>query len=147
MRYRKFIIFCFLLDRISKFLAVKYLSNGSININENISLNLFINHGFALGFLNTIAYNSYIIFLLLSIIIFLVIYTYVKSYNQGSIFAESLVIVGAFSNLIDRIIYNGVIDFIDINIASFHIPVFNLSDFMIVVGILIMFKNIIFQKD
>lgn len=46
--------------------------------------------------------------------------------------------VGAFSNLIDRWLYGGVIDYIQIWI----LPVFNIADVMIVAGLLVLFFRI-----
>jgi len=43
-----------------------------------------------------------------------------------------LIAAGAFSNLIDRLLYGCVIDFIDIKI--FHYPFFNLADVFITIG-------------
>jgi len=47
--------------------------------------------------------------------------------------ATSLIIIGALSNLIDRLIFSYVIDYINI----FIWPIFNLADVMIVIGIFI----------
>ncbi len=46
--------------------------------------------------------------------------------------ATSLVIVGAFSNLMDRFLMGYVVDYINISIW----PIFNLADCMIVIGLL-----------
>jgi len=52
--------------------------------------------------------------------------------NLWQLTAFSLIILGALSNLIDRIIFGYVIDYINL----FIWPVFNLADCMIVVGVL-----------
>ena len=49
-----------------------------------------------------------------------------------SLLGLSLIILGALSNLLDRLIFGYVIDYINI----FIWPVFNLADAMIVVGII-----------
>ena len=53
--------------------------------------------------------------------------------NLWEFTASSLIILGALSNLIDRLIFGYVIDYIDL----FFWPVFNLADVMIVGGIMI----------
>ena len=52
--------------------------------------------------------------------------------NIWQIFALSLIILGALSNVLDRLIFGFVIDYVNI----FIWPVFNLADCMIVVGVL-----------
>jgi len=46
----------------------------------------------------------------------------------------SLVIGGAIGNVIDRICYGYVIDFLDIYIGSSHWPAFNVADSAICIG-------------
>ncbi|MFA5188808.1 MAG: signal peptidase II [Patescibacteria group bacterium] len=53
--------------------------------------------------------------------------------NLWEFAATSLIILGALSNLLDRLFYGYVIDYINIRIW----PVFNLADVMIVAGIFI----------
>ena len=56
---------------------------------------------------------------------------YLKSGDLKSLFAISMVIVGALSNLIDRFALGFVVDYINI----FIWPIFNLADCLIVAGI------------
>ena len=48
--------------------------------------------------------------------------------------ALSLVLGGAFGNLVDRVFYGYVIDFIDVYYANWHWPTFNIADSAIVIG-------------
>jgi signal peptidase II len=47
----------------------------------------------------------------------------------------SLILSGAIGNLIDRVRYGEVVDFLDFYISSFHWPAFNIADSAICVGI------------
>ena len=58
---------------------------------------------------------------------------YFLKQNFIALFAISLLMVGAFSNLLDRLLFGYVIDYINV----FIWPVFNLADCLIVLGILI----------
>lgn len=47
----------------------------------------------------------------------------------------ALVIGGAIGNVIDRLLYGAVVDFIDWHVAGYHWPAFNLADSAISVGV------------
>ena len=49
--------------------------------------------------------------------------------------AIALILAGAVGNLIDRVRFGYVIDFIDVHAYGFHWPAFNLADSAIVVGV------------
>ncbi len=53
--------------------------------------------------------------------------------------ALSLIVAGAVGNLIDRLKYGFVIDFLDIYWKDYHWPAFNVADSAIVVGVSLMF--------
>ena len=52
--------------------------------------------------------------------------------------AWSLVLGGALGNLIDRILYGYVIDFLDVYVGEWHWPAFNVADSAITVGVIML---------
>lgn len=52
--------------------------------------------------------------------------------------ALALVLGGAVGNLIDRLAYGYVIDFLDVYYASWHWPAFNIADSAITLGVVLM---------
>lgn len=50
--------------------------------------------------------------------------------------AAALVLGGAISNLIDRLMLGSVTDFIDLHIGDIHWPAFNIADSAIVLGVI-----------
>ena len=50
-----------------------------------------------------------------------------------------MVLGGAFGNIIDRIRYGAVVDFIDLYFGSYHWPSFNLADSFICIGMGLLF--------
>lgn len=62
--------------------------------------------------------------------------------------AISLVIGGAIGNAIDRIRFNGVIDFLDFHAFGWHYPAFNVADSCIVVGVfMLIIYSLFFEKS
>jgi signal peptidase II len=57
--------------------------------------------------------------------------------EKGLITALSLIIGGAIGNLMDRILYGEVIDFLDFYWLHYHWPAFNVADSCITIGVLI----------
>lgn len=52
--------------------------------------------------------------------------------------ALSLVLGGAIGNLIDRLAYGYVIDFLDVYYGTWHWPAFNIADSAITLGVILM---------
>lgn len=52
--------------------------------------------------------------------------------------AIALVLGGAIGNLIDRIRFGYVVDFIDVHVQGWHWPAFNLADGVIVLGVILL---------
>ena len=57
-----------------------------------------------------------------------------------------MVFSGAIGNLIDRILYHEVIDFLDFFYNGYHWPAFNIADSCITIGVVFMFIDL-FQQD
>jgi len=49
-------------------------------------------------------------------------------------FALTLILGGAIGNVIDRILYGAVVDFLDFHVAGWHWPAFNVADSAITIG-------------
>lgn len=102
-------------------------------INKFFSITFAKNTGVAFSFLEG---KIPLIIMMTTIVIFIIL-KYIKSTNPNKIesICYGLVLGGAIGNLIDRIIYGYVIDFLDFNIFGYSFPIFNLADTFIVIGI------------
>lgn len=59
--------------------------------------------------------------------------------------ALSLVLGGALGNVIDRLRFGAVVDFLDFHIAGWHWPAFNVADSAITIGVGLMLLHQLFQ--
>jgi signal peptidase II len=66
--------------------------------------------------------------------------------ETGLITALSFIIGGAIGNLVDRVLYGEVIDFVDFYWSNYHWPAFNVADSCITVGVLITLYYLIRAK-
>jgi len=58
----------------------------------------------------------------------------------------ALILGGAIGNLIDRLRFGKVVDFLDFYIGSYHWPAFNVADSAITVGVSIFLIHLLFKK-
>ncbi len=74
-----------------------------------------------------------------------------RSYGRRSAWytvALGLIAGGALGNMIDRIRFGFVVDFLDVYLRTYHWPAFNVADAAITVGVtLFIVKNILFDSQ
>jgi len=102
------------------------------------------NTGAAFGFLNRApaAFREpfFIVVPLIAMAVILVIFLRLKEDQNLMAGSLSLVLAGAIGNLIDRLRFGFVIDFLDFHWAEkYHWPAFNIADSCIVVGVAVLF--------
>ena len=125
-----------LLDQLTKLLIKQNLRlNQSIPIIKNVlHLTYVTNTGSAFGLFKSL--NVFFVFF--SIIVIIAIFYYLKKKikeNEKLLqFAIGLLLGGTFGNLIDRLMYGFVIDFIDFRIW----PVFNVADSAVTISIMLL---------
>lgn len=81
------------------------------------------------------------IFIILGIlvIIFILRYLQKEKLNKFKVAYYSLLIGGIVGNLFDRIVYNGVVDYLDFNLFGYNFPVFNIADSCIFISVCLIF--------
>lgn len=130
-----------LLDQITKIIVCEYLTSVKL-IPNFFNLTYVENTGGAWGILN----NNMLILICVSVITLLIINKYINSdvaITKLSCICYGLLIGGIFGNLFDRIFRGYVVDFLDFNIFGYNFPVFNIADMLIVIGVIIMFIEVI----
>lgn len=119
-----------------------------IEITSNFNLVLGWNRGVSFGLFNQDStYGPYILTAVaLAIVIGLSIWLW-KSTTHWSAIALGLVIGGAIGNVIDRIQYGAVVDFLDFHAFGYHWPAFNVADSAICVGAVLLILESLFIRD
>ena len=132
------IVFIFI-DQISKGLVNIYMNlNDSITlINNFFNLTYVHNYGAAFSMLSGARY----IFIFITIIALNLIYLFFikdKKLNNLEIVIYSMLLAGIIGNLIDRILFGYVLDFLDFNIFGYDFAIFNIADSFIVVSVILL---------
>ena len=140
----------FLVDQISKYYIINIFKfqNDSIYLTSFLNFQLIWNEGIAFGLLNfdnNFYYN--LITLMITTVIVILLFLTIKNQDQYSYF-YSIIAGGALGNLIDRIRYSSVPDFIDFHISNFHWFVFNIADIFVSLGVFcLIIAEIFFNKN
>lgn len=95
------------------------------------------NRGAAFGFLNRSDIEwQFWLFLGATIVAAMAIWGLVRNSRHDPLLFSSLGLIlgGAFGNLIDRIRFRAVVDFLDFYVGDWHWPAFNVADIAICVG-------------
>ena len=93
------------------------------------------NTGISFGILSN---HTFIIICLTILIIIYMIYESIKNKNNKLLLvSSSLIISGAFGNLIDRLFRGYVVDFISFTLFKREMAIFNLADMFITFGIIL----------
>ena len=133
-------------DVISKlFISNILILNRSITIIPNF---FYLTYTHNYGGAWSIFDNSTLFITIVSFLIIIGIIYYLfknKVTRKIEIVGYSLLLGGAIGNLIDRIVYGYVIDFLDFHILGYDFPIFNIADIGIVIGIILLLVSMILE--
>jgi len=126
-----------LLDQLTKLLIVgQYPLGWSQSVTHFFNLVRVHNTGAAFSFLASASGWQRWFFTGLGAVAAVLIVWMLRSHPGQKLFgfALSLILGGAIGNVIDRLMYGHVVDFLDVHWAGWHFPAFNLADSAITVG-------------
>lgn len=136
-------IFFVALDRFLKFLAVNYYNNNSVElVNNFFKFEFTPNYNIAFS----IPLRGYPLTALIFLLMLWLIYYFlanIKNKESDNVLYLFWVILGAASNLSDRLKFGYVIDYFDLK----YFTVFNLADCLIVFGALGIIWRLFRQKE
>ena len=147
MKNRKYIyiiaITTILLDQFSKLIVQRTMNVfQEINVIPNFFSLVFVkNTGAAFSILE----DATVFLVILSVVFLVGLNNYMKKEQETldklSILSLGIIIGGVFGNLIDRILYKSVIDFLSFNLFGYDFPIFNMADIGITVGVFLLFLD------
>ena len=141
-----------LIDQITKTLVHTHMSlyESRSLIEGFFCLTYIRNPGAAFGFLTSAAplFRSLFLIAVTLVAMMLILLYLSKSRKEPPLltFSLALILSGAAGNLIDRVRYGEVIDFLDLYIGTHHWPAFNLADSAISVGAALMIWEMVKRR-
>jgi signal peptidase II len=124
-------------DQFTKVLIVGYYQLGdSTQVASFFNVVRVHNSGAAFSFLAGASGWQRWFFTAIGVVAAAVILWLLKSHAGQKLFAFALACIlgGAIGNLIDRVMYGYVVDFLDFHLRGWHFPAFNIADSAITVG-------------
>jgi signal peptidase II len=132
------IIATVLIDQWSKWAVFALLekeSGATLPLTGFLNFVMVWNRGISFGLFGKLEY-SHIIFAVIALILTIILLVWmVKAKNTLLTVALGLITGGAIGNIIDRVRFGAVADFIDFYIKEYHWPAFNIADSAVCVGV------------
>ncbi len=147
MRWLWLSVVVVILDQISKFHASEYLLNQPpIVITSWLNFILAHNYGAAFSILG----GQRLLLAGLSAVVSIVLIVWISRLPKNTFWLPcclALILGGAVGNLIDRVWFGYVVDFIDFHINTWHFATFNVADVAISVGAVMMLIDAFFLSN
>ncbi len=145
LKYLFITILVIVFDQASKWLMMSWLSlYETVVVMPYFNLTMAHNEGAAFSFLAQAGGWQRWFFIGLALIISVVLFVWLaklKPTEKLEAISLSLILGGAIGNVIDRISYGYVVDFIDLHIGHNHWPVFNIADSAICIGAILLIAD------
>lgn len=129
-------------DQLTKWAAVKFLvRHVEVAVMPFLNLTLVHNTGAAFGFLASAGGWQKWFFIVIALAACGIVVYMLRRLTAGDLqlgVALALILGGAVGNLIDRVLYGYVIDFVDFYVGHWHWPAFNVADSTITIGAILL---------
>ena len=137
----------FALDQATKWWIVTEVMNPPrfIPVFQSFNLVMGWNRSVSFGIFDSASPSNQWLLICLALIIVAILLVWLKRANSRLIsVALGMIIGGALGNVMDRIHYGAVADFLDFYIGEFHWPAFNVADAGITIGVIILVLESLF---
>jgi len=126
----------FILDRLTKHLVL-LADYHRIELLPFLALVKVWNRGVAFGLFSS-ADAANLIFALATAFALVVVLYLSRRVGTFAKLGYSLIFGGGLANLVDRVVFGGVLDFIDLHVGGLHWPAFNIADLAITIGVIVL---------
>lgn len=118
-----------------------------LNLSPFLNFVMVWNQGISFGMLDNYSPGIALLFICVSTLISIGMLIWLAfSRSRAVALALSLIVGGALGNVVDRVRFNAVADFIDVHLGEHHWPAFNVADSCIVLGAAILMLHSLFTK-
>ncbi len=132
------------LDQLTKYLASTFIDPFTpVALLPFLNLVNVKNVGAAFGLFSCLGNVFFIVITLVAIAIIL----FLAIKEKDGFVGLTLILSGAAGNLIDRLVFGHVRDFIDLHAGSYHWPAFNVADSALTVGIAVLIIGSLIKKS
>ena len=149
LRYLWISLLIIIADQFTKLLVqATFVEYEVMTLLPVFDLTLVYNTGAAFSFLSDAGWQRWF-FVILAVVVSLVLVGWIWRLPQERVVAWALAMVigGAVGNLIDRVAYGKVVDFLSAHWNEYYWPAFNVADSFIVIGvILLLWDGVIGEK-
>ncbi len=138
-------IFTLFIDQLTKIIVKQYVGPlSTVRVLPFFNIIYVENTGSAFGLFKEL--GSFFFIIISLIVIATVILFILKEKNNKLGYA--LILGGAVGNLLDRIQYGYVIDFLEFHVGGYYWPIFNIADSALTIGVLILlYETLIVQRQ
>lgn len=127
-----------IIDVITKMYAVSAFDSGVV-VMPGLQFELVYNSGITFGLTSDIDFVRILVSLLqILLIASLIVYSSIRLKYRQPAWAPIMIAVGGIANMLSRIWYPGVVDFIIIGVPPYTWPACNIADIAIVCGVCIL---------
>ena len=134
-------------DQISKWwiLEVVMQPPRAIEVTPFFNIVLVWNRGVSFGMFNEPGGWNVIVFTAVALLVVVALLVWLARTDQRLTgLALGLIVGGALGNVVDRVRFGAVIDFLDLHAAGWHWPAFNVADAAISVGAVVLIVDALF---
>jgi signal peptidase II len=133
-----------LIDQFIKYFVIEKIpTTGIFLVNQTwlqLKIELLYNPYIAFG----IKLNLWLVYIFIIILLSVLMILFFQAIKKNLLLqAIPLLVItsAAFSNLIDRVVHGGVVDYLSISVLNYNWPLFNLADTLIVLGAIALIIN------